>query len=76
VALAIAPASTFVSAQGSLAASDLNRTPTPPLASDAIHKRNTRKRTCYAFSYMPDKDPETKYYNRKTNADIAIRSML
>ena len=68
MALAIAPAGTFVSAQGSLAALDLNRTPTPPLASDAIHERNTRKRTCYAFSYMPDEDPEIKYYNRKTGA--------
>ena len=68
MALAIALASTFVLAQGSLAVLDLNQTPTPPLASNAIYKQNTHKRTCYAFSYMPDKDPKTKYYNRKTGA--------
>ena len=40
---------------------------TPPSGTTEDEK-NSRKRTCYAFSHMPDEDPETKYYNRKTGS--------
>jgi hypothetical protein len=41
---------------------DPSQTATPK----SLVEKQTRKRTCDAFYYMPDKDPKTKYFNPRT----------